>query len=387
MAASTVEAVSLPFEEAIAYFRQKVPAAAEDWTSVWREAHTRSFAVAGATTEALATDFQKAVGKALADGTTLAEFRKEFDAIVERHGWAHTGSPGWRASIIYETNVAGAYSAGRYAQQTDPAVLAAFPYWTYRHSGAQHPRLMHLAWDGLTLKADDPFWSAHYPPNGWRCGCRVSLTSEGSLGRMGKKGPDAAPPTVTEPWVNPRTGETHQVPVGVDAGFDFNPGAAWQKHGRGWPLRAERSRPLARLPQPSDKQLDAIRDFVRAPHGTVPVGDLTAPVRAVLGAQTDQVLLSAETMDKQLARHPEITEDDYLLLPLVLGAPDLVAVQAASRVVLLRAGAKVLRAAVKTTEDGSEIYLASLHYMDAGATRRFLRHARVVFGTIAQVVK
>ncbi len=240
MARSTVEAVSLPFDEAIAYFRQKVPAAAADWTSVWRDAHTRSFAVAGATTEALAADFQQAIQKAISEGTTLAEFRRDFDAIVKRHGWEHTGTPGWRAGIIYETNLATAYSAGRYAQQTDPDVLAAFPYWTYRHSGAAHPRLMHLAWDGLTLKADDPFWEAHYPPNGWRCGCRVSLTSEGSLGRMGKKGPDAAPPTVTEPWVNPRTGETHQVPAGVDPGFDYNPGAAWKKA----PLRAEPLRPL-----------------------------------------------------------------------------------------------------------------------------------------------
>ncbi len=240
MAPSTAEAVSLPFEEAIAFFRQKTRLPAEDWTSVWRDAHARAFSVAGATSDALTADFQKAIQKALSEGTTLAEFRRDFDAIVKRHGWEHTGTPGWRASIIYETNLATAYSAGRYAQQTDPAVLAAFPYWVYRHSGAAHPRLMHLAWDGLTLRADDPFWEAHYPPNGWRCGCRVSVTSEDGLRRMGKTEPDAAPPTVTEPWVNPRTGETHQVPVGVDPGFDYNPGAAWKKA----PLRAEPLRPL-----------------------------------------------------------------------------------------------------------------------------------------------
>lgn len=43
----------------------------------------------------------------------------------------------------------------------------------YRHSGAEHPRLQHKAWDGLTLPADHPFWQTHYPPNGWRCRCRA----------------------------------------------------------------------------------------------------------------------------------------------------------------------------------------------------------------------
>jgi hypothetical protein len=80
---------------------------------------------------------------------------------------------------------------------------------------------MHLAWDGLTLRADDPWWDAHYPPNGWRCGCRVSVVSEAGLKRMGKSAPDPSPPTVTRPWTNPKTGAVHQVPVGIDPGFDY----------------------------------------------------------------------------------------------------------------------------------------------------------------------
>jgi hypothetical protein len=235
---TTAEAIGLPFEEAIAFFRQKARVPTAHWTDVWRTAHSHSFMVAGAASDALLEDFQKAIRKALSDGTTLTEFRRDFDAIVERHGWAYNGTPGWRSRIIYETNLSTAYSAGRYAQMTEPETLKAFPYWQYQHSGSSHPRLQHLAWNGLTLRADDPFWEAHYPPNGWRCGCSVRVITEGGLRRMGKSKPDTAPPTETRPWRNPHTGEVHQVPVGIDPGFDYNPGLAWKRGPRALPVKA-----------------------------------------------------------------------------------------------------------------------------------------------------
>ncbi len=223
----TVEGIGLPFREAIEYFRQKTNTPSEHWTDVWRTAHARSFMVAGAASDALLSDFRAEIMRALEQGTTLADFRKAFDEIVARHGWVHNGEAGWRARIIYETNLSMAYAAGRYAQQTEPDTLAAFPYWRYVHSRARHPRLQHLAWDGLTLRADDPWWNTHYPPNGWRCGCRVrSMTARG-VERLGRDGPDVAPEILTRPWTNPRTGQVQQVPVGIDPGFDYNPGQAW----------------------------------------------------------------------------------------------------------------------------------------------------------------
>lgn len=223
------EALSLPFDEAIEFFRQKLRTPTAHWTDVWQEAHSRAFMVAGAATDALLEDFQDAIAKALADGTTLEAFRADFAAIVEKHGWSYNGSPGWRSRIIYETNLSTAYSAGRHAQLTQPATLEAFPYWQYVHGDSMRPRPQHLAWNGLTLRADDPFWSTHYPPNGWRCSCRVRPISGADLGRMGKAGPDDAPPPEYRDWRNPHTGAVHQVPVGIDPGFGYNMGQAWDK--------------------------------------------------------------------------------------------------------------------------------------------------------------
>lgn len=220
--------VGLPPREAIAYLRGKTNVTSQHWTDVWRDAHARSFMVAGAATDAIVGDFRRAVADAIEQGRTLRDFRQDFDAIVAKHGWAHNGTPAWRSRIIYETNLSTAYSAGRYVQQTEPDTLAVYPFWQYVHSGAAHPRLQHQRWNGLTLRADDAFWRTHYPPNGWRCGCRVRPLSARGLARQGRDGPDRSPEIETRPWTNPRTGETHQVPVGIDPGFDYNPGLAWR---------------------------------------------------------------------------------------------------------------------------------------------------------------
>lgn len=223
-----VSGIALPPREAIEYLRGKTNVTSQHWTDVWREAHARSFMVAGAATDALVGDFRSAVGDALEQGTTLRDFRARFDDIVSRHGWVHNGTPAWRSRIIYETNLSMAYAAGRYAQQTEPDTLAVYPYWQYVHSGAAHPRLQHQAWNGLVLRADDGFWKTHYPPNGWRCGCRVRVLSARALARQGRSGPDQAPEIETREWTNPRTGEVHRVPQGIDPGFDYNPGEAWR---------------------------------------------------------------------------------------------------------------------------------------------------------------
>jgi hypothetical protein len=108
--------------------------------------------------------------------------------------------------------------AGRWRQMTDPEVLAQRPYLLYRHGDSRVPRPHHLAWDGLMLAANDPWWKTHYPPNGWGCKCRVFSVGPRDLDRMGKSGPDRAP----ESPIDPETG----APVGIDRGWDYNVGEA-----------------------------------------------------------------------------------------------------------------------------------------------------------------
>lgn len=224
---SDVRYGSLPFREQIAFFRGKVNVPTAAWTDVWRDGHDTAFMVAGAYKAELLADFRTAVDKAINDGTTLEEFRKDFDRIVETHGWSYNGGRGWRTRVIYETNLRASYQAGRFAQLTDPELLAARPYWRYVHSDfVRNPRPEHLSWDGLVLRHDDPWWSAHFPPNGWGCKCRVFPESEASLKRRGLR-IGTAPPTRYETRVvgsrGPRA-QSVRVPEGIDPGWDYTPG-------------------------------------------------------------------------------------------------------------------------------------------------------------------
>lgn len=219
---------SLPFPEAIETLRGKLNLPTQTWTDLWEGQHARAFTVAGATREELLSDLRGAVTAALEDGETLEQFRSRFDKIVSQHGWSFRGGRNWRTRVIYETNMRTAYQAGRFQQLQ--AVKARRPFWLYKHSDlVTHPRPLHVAWDGLVLSADDPWWDTHYPPNGWGCRCTVRALSERDLARRGKDGPDQAPPiewedkTVGVRGPNPRS---VRVPQGIDPGWAYNVGKA-----------------------------------------------------------------------------------------------------------------------------------------------------------------
>ncbi len=233
LAGAAAEHARLPFGEQIEFFREKTSLPTESWSDLWHDEHDRAFVVAGAAHDDLVADLRGAVDKAVAEGTTLAEFRRDFDAAVAKHGWSYRGARDWRTRVIYQTNLKTSYAAGRYRQMKDAADRR--PYWRYRHSGvAEHPRHQHVAWDGLVLRHDDPWWETHYPPNGWGCGCYVESLNERGLKRLHKSGPDRAPPVrEREVTVGSRgpTPRTVRVPEGIDPGWAYAPGAGQRAGG------------------------------------------------------------------------------------------------------------------------------------------------------------
>ncbi|MEX0745310.1 MAG: phage minor head protein [Phycisphaeraceae bacterium] len=219
-----VEYKDLPFEEAIAFFRNKTNMPSERWTDVWKQSHDAAFMVAGATKADLLNDLRGAVDEAISQGTTLAQFRERFDDTVARTGWDYRGGRSWRTRVIYETNLRSAYAAGRHAQLTDPDLLRVRPYWQYLHGGSADPREEHLAWDGLVLPADDPWWQEHFPPNGWGCNCKVVAKGPADLQRLGKERPDEAPTVRREKWQDRTGSRQEEVPEGIDPGWSYAPG-------------------------------------------------------------------------------------------------------------------------------------------------------------------
>lgn len=207
-----------PFPEQLAFFRQKLNLPSERWDDIGRAAHDKAFIVAGAQGADLLADLRGAVDKAIEQGTGLGAFRKDFKALVAKHGWTgwtgegSKGGEAWRTKVIYQTNMATSYAAGRWKQLNDPDLLKLLPYWQYKHSDSvMHPRPLHAGWNGLTLPPDHPFWKTHFPPNGWGCQCRIVAVSKADFMKAvaGGKGPANAPEGIE----------------GIDKGFDYAPGA------------------------------------------------------------------------------------------------------------------------------------------------------------------
>lgn len=206
-----------PFQQQLDFFQRKVSVPTSGWRDLWQSDHAHGFMVAGANRLALVDDFRTTIEQLMRGGRTLADFQREFDQIVARHGWVGWTGEGsaagraWRTRVIWETNLQQSYNAGRYAQLTHPDMLEARPYWEYRHNDlgiSKMPRPQHKAWSGLVLRWDDPWWRSHFPQNGWGCKCGVRALGPADLRRRGLQ-VGTAPDGGTS---------------GIDDGFAYNPG-------------------------------------------------------------------------------------------------------------------------------------------------------------------
>ena len=233
------EILKVPPVEAIEHFRAKGYHVGFDWRDTSAREHLRSFTVAKAMKLDILEDIRGAVDEALAEGTTFHQFRSRLEPVLREKGWwgkgklldpvtgkmrdVQLGSPR-RLRIIYDTNLRMAHAKGHWQQIERTAAEA--PWLRYQAVLDERTRPDHLAWHGTVLRFDHPFWQTHYPPNGWRCRCLVQQFDDDDLEAFGFA-PSDGPPTgseATRPWTNKRTGETIEVPVGIDPGFQHNVG-------------------------------------------------------------------------------------------------------------------------------------------------------------------
>jgi len=191
----------LPFDEAIRYWRGKVPLTADKFYALAMDQRAKAFTVSGVTRMDMIEEVKAAVDAALKSGITLADFKKAIADIIEAQGWKDR-----RVDTIFRSNMQSAYNAGRYKQQTDPDVLKQRPYWQYVAVMDERTRPEHAALDGKVFPADDPFWGTWYPPNGFNCRCTVRTLSESEMDELGLKSETADPTGRLFEPVDPETG-------------------------------------------------------------------------------------------------------------------------------------------------------------------------------------
>ncbi|CUW41132.1 Phage head morphogenesis protein [Magnetospirillum sp. XM-1] len=288
----------LPPTEALRYLRSKGYKTGFAWQDVWQGEHARAFTVAKAMRLDILADIREALDKALADGTTFEQFKRELKPVLQAKGWwgrkemadpatgeiskVQLGSPR-RLAIIFDANIRTAHAAGDWAKIE--RVKADRPFLMYDAVLDRRTRPQHRSWSGTVLPVDDPWWDTHYTPNGWRCRCRVRQLGYRDLARYGLQVADKAPKIEMKPWFNQRTGKTEWVAEGIDPGWGYNVG---KEHMRSLvPPPASGALPVPAINPPADTPMPAPRPF--------------SPSRLLPGAGTPGALTEEGYVERFLA--------------------------------------------------------------------------------------
>jgi len=380
------------------------------WKDFQFDEHAASFTVAKTAGYDVLGDIRKAAQDAIDNRVSFDEFRAKLTPVLQAKGWwgkkqgvdpttgeitdVQLGSPR-RLKTIYWANIRAARAASEWERAQHTKI--GLPFFEYLHTTAAHPREQHLAWVGIILPVDDQWWDAHFPPSAWLCECRVLQISRSEARRKGYD-PDRRPAYEgqTKIWRNDRTGETRSIPVGVDPGWDNNPGKyRFDNLRRLWDDKLSGATPEQKRIAAEDMTRQPIFETIakgKAPYDNSPAnndplnrerGQFAIPVAALPEAvakamETDAgiVKLSVSNGVKQADRHPDLTMADYRRVQLALDAASAKWLwEPAKRQLHIAAdlvdySVKVL---LRRTATAREVFLQSFHIIDKGKALEKLR--------------
>lgn len=398
-------------EEVTRYFDGKSLSPAFSWADVWAEEHAYKFTVAKAVELDVLNAFRSTISEAVGKGVGYRDWKPLIEKELTRLGWwgprmvtDPTGqqpdrmvnfSSDRRLKTTFWANMNSARAAGQWerAQRSKRAL----PYVLYVRTTSGDPRPEHLTWAGLILPIDDPFWSTHWPPNGWQCKCQVRMISarerEQLLGttrvigkdpegrdisiRFTNEAPDLGPDIE---FRNRRTGEVAVVPPGIDPGWQTNPGLARAST----LIRNLETKLAAAHPDDATRVLTELWDdpYLRlaprlAEKVWLPAG-YNAALATELGAASPVISITSETIAERMERH-RMPIEDFALLPRILseGAilPDIAGAPGV-RTILMKIGKEFWRSFVTLSANG---YLRanSVHQKSEKDLRRQLERAGI----------
>ena len=199
---------------AIDYIKNKKLKPGFSYKDVWHEEHATAFTVAKAMQTDVLSDLHKAVTAAIEKGQSFESFRKNITPVLREKGWwgrkemtdpvtgktvaAQLGSDR-RLKTIYDTNRRAAFIQQRYKDIMEDDIVT---HIIYRAGNSRRNREEHLAWDGLVLPKDDPWWGLHMPRKEYGCKCTIDGVGEAELRRYKRMAfrwlPGSTAPAVAE---------------------------------------------------------------------------------------------------------------------------------------------------------------------------------------------
>lgn len=195
----------VPFEvaqadQAMAWFMARSAMTREEFDAVRDDAKRRAFWLRRVTEASLVEDVYRSLSVAVAEGMSVADWRREIGPRVEA-AWSDAGAA--RPEVILRNWTANAYAQERRASLLDPAVVANRPYWLFDGVADSRQSSICKACDGVVARADDPWWQAHSPPLHHQCRSGIISLDADDLADLDED--TKRPPAVTPPagWGNP----------------------------------------------------------------------------------------------------------------------------------------------------------------------------------------
>lgn len=233
----------LPPADAVSYLQERQQVVETfGWQDLWQEEHTRQFTISRLAQADLLAALQEMITQSVQGDLSRRDFARNARQMLADAGWwgpreviePETGEihkttfDSSRMKLVFDVNTRQAYAAGQWERIQRSKTT--HPFLRYITKRDERVRASHRSWDNITLPIDDQFWHTHYPPNGWRCRCRVTAVSQAEFDKgvapSGQPMVKVAPDVVLRDWLNRRSGEVEQVPAGIDPGWAYNPGQA-----------------------------------------------------------------------------------------------------------------------------------------------------------------
>jgi SPP1 gp7 family putative phage head morphogenesis protein len=357
-ALTTIGFGETPFVDAIKALLAMDPMSHEAWTLLNQLAQRKAFTFADAYSDSVAEAGRKVIEQVLRGDVSVDEFREKFNEALDAFGISETP---FQARTILETTLARNYADGKEREYANPEFAARNPYAAHVTAHDNRVRPNHFALDVRRIKTvfrlDDPGWQVWRCPLGFRCRCTKIAYGEEEVQANGWKVGELSDWIGSTQTVTIPGGKTQTVAVLPDAGFELmakNPPLSPPR--RGMHISTARmlamaaavtfilampSVTLAGAWDPLRHPRDEHGRFISAAIGEVYEGatadrqsrdrvrwDVTAEQAARIRQETGLDVagykhqIESDAVRHILREHPDMTKEDFSLIPEIVSAPD-----------------------------------------------------------------
>ena len=160
-----------PYESAVDFVKRRLNLDKEHLNTIRSRYGSAAVDVTEEVGGAVGTAASNAVVDIVEQGLTTSESIKYMREVMDGAGVDVTNP--WLLETMVRSQIAVAYSAGRWNANQDPAIQEILWGYEYVTVGDDRVRFTHEAIDGAAYPKEHPFWETNWPPNGYNCRCDV----------------------------------------------------------------------------------------------------------------------------------------------------------------------------------------------------------------------